>query len=420
MKKYTKYLALILSAVLLILCLMPSISADEETDAIDEGYVNVADFGADGSDKNDDYAAFEAALATGKNVYVPKGSYYVSKTIRVTDRILRGSEPGKTNIYGIMEDKKAPIVLAEGVSSVYDMKLTYTKKQCEGAVGGERVAIQLGSAEKGLESGSVIKSLYLQYAGTGVYNPKDAGCNGVLMENLQIYQTYRGVDMQGENRTSNSYSNLYINYHITAEAVVVDSGFTLEGSSYGETIHQLNVEHNTYETACVVLKNAKNINISVMHLEGVNLENDDSGWIYCENTSGYIGALTNYFTYIDTYKNSMIRFGDSDGKDKLVIGVLHNRGLNSPDNNSHTDWIAEIAERGVAKGMSVGGDTAADFRLFRRVDGAKGDYEVSLEYYTYLSYVSGTEEAKYFLNYHEPDENLSFSIKHEPKEAIRP
>ena len=411
-----KYLSLFLALLLVALCAVSFISASEETESFDKGYVVVTDFGAFGQDKDVDTEAFVKALATGKNIYVPEGNYYVSKTVKLSDRILRGCEPGSSRIYGTMTDKTAPIVLMEGISSLYDIMIDYSdSKSCIDANAGEKVGVQLGSAEKGLMPGSVLRSVRFHNIGTGIYNPANAECNGVLIENIEIYQYYRGIDMHGENRVGNSYSNVYINYHNTEKAIVVDCGFALEGSSYGETIHQLNVEHNTYKTASAILKNAKNFNISVMHFEGVNLLNDDSGWLYCENSSGYIGTLTNYFTYMNSRKNSMIRLGDSDGTNKIVIGTLHNRGLNAPDTNSHTDWVAEIAERGLEKGMITGGVYAKDFVLFRRAKGAKGEYEITLDFYSYYYYKKG--ETPYYLNYMDKNDNIKFTIKHKPEEA---
>ena len=67
-------------------------------------YVNVLDYGAIGTanpaNVTADTAAFAAAMATGKNVFVPEGTYYSSSTISVgAYQILRGGGQGKTNIY---------------------------------------------------------------------------------------------------------------------------------------------------------------------------------------------------------------------------------------------------------------------------------------------------------------------------------
>ena len=44
-------------------------------------FVNVKDFGAKGDGVTDDTAAFEAAAATGRDIFVPKGTYNVSKSV---------------------------------------------------------------------------------------------------------------------------------------------------------------------------------------------------------------------------------------------------------------------------------------------------------------------------------------------------
>lgn len=67
-------------------------------------YVSVKDFGAVGTavpgNITLDTAAFTAALATGKNVYVPEGTYYTSSTISIGyGQCLFGGGQYRTNIY---------------------------------------------------------------------------------------------------------------------------------------------------------------------------------------------------------------------------------------------------------------------------------------------------------------------------------
>jgi hypothetical protein len=73
-------------------------------DMINGEYVNVLDYGAIGtanpSNEAADTAAFAAAMATGKNVFVPEGTYYTSQTISISqNQVLRGAGRGKTRIY---------------------------------------------------------------------------------------------------------------------------------------------------------------------------------------------------------------------------------------------------------------------------------------------------------------------------------
>ncbi len=416
MNKVKKLIVFSLISVMLLLCISSVAVAEKNVDSIDEGYVNVVDFGAIGTDEEDDTDAFEAAIATGKNIYVPKGKFYISRTLKITDRILRGSEAARTVIWGDLSNKTEPIFLVEGVSSISDIRAGYlTNEECVDSKQGEKVVIQLGSADRGVEIGTILENLYLVYCGTAIYNPADAKCNGAIIENLHILQRYRGIDMQGTNRIGNQYSNLYMGFTDVEKSHEVNCGLALEGSSFGETVHQLNVEHNDYTIACAVLKNCKNFNISTIHFEGIHLANDYTGWLYAENSTGYIGAYTTYYSYISELDNSMILMGEGDGTNKIYIGEIHNVGLNQPDTSTHLDWHAELTEKGYTKSMSNGGPATKDFRLFRRNQGSKGEYEVIVDYYSYYSFADN--DPPYYLNFVEKDDDLKFTIKHEAKEA---
>lgn len=389
-----KFISVVLSLVLICLCLMPSVFAKNNEEAIvDEGFVNIEDFGARGSDDKDDTAAFEKALATGKNLYLPKGNFYVSKTIVLSDRILCGSSPSKTRIFGIIADKTSPIILMDGVSSLYDIVIGYkTKSECNGAKQGEKVAIQIGSNNKPLEAGSVVKSIYLLYNGTSVYCPEDSGCNRVMFENIEIkHFTYRGFDMQAKNRMLNSYSNCYITSHSQTEPECkVDCGFALEGSSYCESLNQVNVEHDEYNYA-VILKNAQGINVSSMHLEGVCLRTKDAGYVFVENTSGYIASICTMYTRVMQKNNYLFYFGDSQSSDVLEIDLVQCRGLNGFDKIAHPLWDKDRITKGLDRGLLDGSAEAKTFRLFGRKANAIGKYTVNVGYNSYLSYLNGKE-----------------------------
>ncbi len=412
-----KLITLLLCIILVSLCFIPNIFAEEtESTSVDAGYVNVVDFGAKGDDKNDDTPAFEAALATGKNIYVPKGAFYVSKTITLTDRILCGSSPSKTQIYGIMADKMSPIVLMEGVSSLYDVVLAYkTKDECVGSKQGEKVAIQAGSSNKPLEPGSIVRSVYLVNNGTSVYSPADSGCSGVMFENVEIkHFLYRGFDMQCENRMLNSYSNCYItSYNQEVPECQVDCGFALEGSSWGESLNQINVEHDEY-MAAVIFKNANGLNVSSMHLEGVTLRTADAGYVFVENTSGYIASVCTLFTRITKMNNYIFYFGDSQSSDALAINVFQCRGLNNFDQPTHPWWNEDRIAKGLDRGFLDGSPEAADFRLFGRKPNAKGEYTLNIGYNSYYTYLHNQPNNDIeFYRMYESGKNFNVNIENE-------
>lgn len=66
---------------------------------INGAYVNVLDYGADPTGVADSASAFTAAMATGKNVFVPVGTYTTSVTINVgAGQVLKGAGQAKTVI----------------------------------------------------------------------------------------------------------------------------------------------------------------------------------------------------------------------------------------------------------------------------------------------------------------------------------
>ncbi len=56
----------------------------------DNYFVSVKDFGAKGDGSADDTAAFKAALASGKNVYIPVGIYIISETLYFKNQVIKG------------------------------------------------------------------------------------------------------------------------------------------------------------------------------------------------------------------------------------------------------------------------------------------------------------------------------------------
>lgn len=66
---------------------------------IDGAYVNVLDFGADPTGSDDSYAAIQAALDTGKNVFVPQGNYKITATLEFTstDQVFFGENGNALN-----------------------------------------------------------------------------------------------------------------------------------------------------------------------------------------------------------------------------------------------------------------------------------------------------------------------------------
>jgi hypothetical protein len=92
------------------------------------GLYNVRDFGAKPDDTTDDWAAIQAAIdaaSTGTSpygtVYVPRGTYYVSKPLHITRGIkFYGAGRGATTITGYSADQGAVLVVSPPTSLGYN------------------------------------------------------------------------------------------------------------------------------------------------------------------------------------------------------------------------------------------------------------------------------------------------------------
>lgn len=382
-----RLLTVVLCLALLLCALVPLTLLADDVTGIDDGFVSVEDFGATANDNKDDYQAFKSALATGKNVYVPDGRFVVSDTIVVEDASVFGLTSGVTFIRGNFDDKSKPIMIIKGKSNVSDIAFIYQNTDIAAdEKQGERVGIQIGDNARGLEAGSVLSNLHFNYVGTAIYCPKDSSCNGVLFDTIEIAQLcYRGVDMQCENRKGNTYSNIYINdgnYY-----KLVNAGFALEGSEYSPVLNQINIEHSVALYG-LILRNVKNFNISSIHFEGWTISQNDMGFVYAENSSGYFGNLTHILNFIRCYNTSLIRMGDSQNGDVIKIGNINLRGVNQPHDTLIAIREDLMADLGGLENRGLKTPQSKTFVVFERDKNAKGDYQIAYENYAFYSYHS--------------------------------
>ncbi|MBO5200648.1 MAG: hypothetical protein J6B93_05140 [Clostridia bacterium] len=379
-----KISAVVLALALALLMVFPfGASADEEVSSPDAGFVNVEDFGALGSDQKDDFAAFEAALKTGKNLYVPTGTFMLSKPLIIEDRILRGVGSAASGLRGI-GDKDIPIVIVKGRSFVSDLQFSFRPQDIAADEAmGQRVALQVGDKERGLEAGSELRNLFFDRVGTAIYSPAEAKpAKGVLFDTLEVqHYSYRGVDMQSLGRSGNTYSNIYINdqalYKLTS------AGFALEGSEFGPVLGQINIEHGSMLSG-IIFKNVKGFTAGAIHIEGVAISQNDMGSIYAENSTGYIANLTHILNFIRCYNTSLIRLGDGDGK--IVVGNINLRGVNQPDEGLFSNIPEWMEELGSMSNRGLKTPQAKSFVVFERDKAARGDYGIVYENYGFYSY----------------------------------
>ena len=88
----------------------PAFGTDSETRyPSDAGFVNVKDFGAKGDGVTDDTEAIQNAIYAGKTVFLPKGTYLVSKTISWSS--LREKGPQRTNFVMLVGENRSETII---------------------------------------------------------------------------------------------------------------------------------------------------------------------------------------------------------------------------------------------------------------------------------------------------------------------
>ena len=404
MKKVLKSIAAFALAMICAV-LVFTIGSALENRSTSQGFVSVADFGATPDDDLDDTKAFLDAVATGESVYIPAGEFIVSQSIAIKDLRVTGNGMTRSAIRGAMADKKTPILILEGCAHVEDLAVTFLEEELTRIKDreGDYVAIQTGSEGNPMTVGGAIRNILFRFVGTGIYSPKgqNTGAHGIIIDTIEFMQfSYRGIDMQTENRKGNTYSNMYIAslaHAINQEPS--DSGFALEGSETGAVINQLNVEHTKIKRP-IIFKNVKNLSVSSIHVEGVTISETNMGYAFVENSSGFIGGFTVLFTPIDFERGSVFCFGNAASPQTLKIGTIHVCGLNCPHIPIHGE-----REAGLTK------NAARSFIMLDRKAGATGSYTVELDNYVYYTYVADVQEYEAFKC--STDKNLTIKMRKE-------
>ncbi len=373
-------------------------SEEEETLPASGGYVNIRDYGADGTTRADCYAAFVQAALTGKSIYVPAGTYYVSGPIQLRNQNLYGDGMFQSFIVSTASDSSVPILYLGRSCGVEDINLSFDESLITGnETSGERPGIITGDNYNPgwpLQRGSQINRVHIANTGTAIYSPmkgvEESTSFSVAYTNLEIQDfSFRGIDFVSKTRTGNVFSNIYMKSKHT-----VDSLFNMAGEESETTIIQLNLEHTKVRRAALSLDGCRALALSTLHIEGIELVEDDSCYIYLENSSGRMDAVSVYYTAVDAADCSLIKIGDAvydineswqssppATLSKMNIGTLHLKGIHDPNTGLH------------GTRPQPGLNNLDNFLFVKRESNALGSYRVKIENYVYYTFQS--DAAKY-------------------------
>lgn len=356
----------------------------DDTEKITGGYANVLDFGANGEDTKDDYPAFLKAAMTDKTIFVPKGTYYLSATLELTNQNLIGEGMFQTKILSTDQSLSAVILSLGRTCTVTDLTIGFKPGIVNGSEGaGQRVGILTGNSLYSLQRGSQVSRVRINNVGTAIFSKggEDYASFSVEYDTLEISNfSFRGIDFASKVRTGNVFTNIYM-----SSSYKVDSLFCMRGEESEVSITQLNLEH-TSAAAAMRLSGVRALSIDTLHIEGIILEDENASLIELNNTSGSIEALSVYYCGFDAPNQSIFTILDgiydinetwAQGNKPhtlsyLRIGTLHVKGLHDTNSKLH--------------GPRPGLKELSGFNFFYRPQSAKGSFKVEIDNYVYFSF----------------------------------
>ncbi len=369
---------LLLAAAVCMTCLGGGMTLAEERaeDAVKQT-VTPEEFGGYPSDGEDDTEAFRQALATGHILQLSKGAYELSAPLALTEQSVLGAGSSATILSSSCGDKAQPILRLGGRCTVSDLTLQYGDKLVDWTEKeGERVAVWLGGEKPA--DGSQLKNLRITQVGTGIYAPdnENAGASRLLADTLYIPDfSYRGVDLQKAGQVGNTFSNVYIGGKASLE-IPRSAGFAAEGGEYNLVVDQLNLEHSIFDSA-LLLRNCYGARLGSVHMEAVGQAGPGTGSVRVENADVFIDGITMYYNPLDYPDCSIVELGDAGSGEgnRLVVGTLHLKGLNSVHPNNHA-----------AREGGLNNPNARGFKVISRSAGATGTYEVDIAAYVWYTW----------------------------------
>lgn len=343
--------ALILSVSFLLGMGRNESKKQSESTGYNQALLNICDYGAIPNDGKDDSLAFELTITAGNEpIYLPPGTYNISKSIIAQEASIIGAGSDKTVIIADFESAREPIIWVGGHSQIRDLTIKFAEHCINGTeVDGERVGIITTSKAKGsLTRGGSISNVRIENVGTGLYIPNKnvieqfapagnddwgTGCAfSATFENISVIDfSFRGVCAESTQRTGNIWRNIYLS-----------SGKYEANTAYYTTRAESESSMSEITVANSKLKNAvrfeESYGITMTNLTIINTQliEDNTAFLYYNKSN----IILNGFTVINSApqgdKQSFIRVGDVAYRDTYyypTAGFLHiyNMSILNPD-----------------------------------------------------------------------------------------
>lgn len=244
--------------------------------------VNIAGFGASpGAPAATNDAAFSAALATGRPVYVPGYGFGSPYNISVPIDMTAGSlsligDAGSTNIVQAT-DSAAIIQIGGGQVVLQGLRLRHSGSAPSATTG------------NGIETYSLthsrITDVTIECSATCLRSVSGYFFSN-LLENLEMLRFYQhGIRIDQTGNTGSCWNNIYVSNKGWGASPLVSQGVIVHLQYLQDSVfNQLNIEHCTTSGYALFINGTSNITFNGLHIEGVNI----TGW-----SGAYIQAYGN-------------------------------------------------------------------------------------------------------------------------------
>lgn len=211
----------ILFVAVLIFLIFPNLYSSNDISPCNN-LISIKDFGAIGDGIKDDTKAFQKALISTSSLYIPKGTYLLSKTLTLPPQF---SLVGENRIESILLFDRVnglnfiPKKLNDGHLNIENITVEFKGKPLE-----NKIVVNFTGV-----SYSRINNVVIKYFGTGLFlsRLKDSfGVNGCYFNNIEdtyIYWCHRGVDINDDSGFSCNHNKFYNIYYKGASLYVKDA-----------------------------------------------------------------------------------------------------------------------------------------------------------------------------------------------------
>lgn len=344
-------------------------------------------------------AAFSSAFAYSRQVNLAGTYYGVGSTVSFDNAHLVGQSVSggkQSRIVGLsaLLPVNAAVIAPGRTSGVEYLTISYdslTGSETEG----QRVGMDVSGDVFTLQRASWVNQVSFVNVGTAMHD-YGVGIFSVSFGSIEVVSfSYAAIHLTGVSRTGSDFGNWYIG--TPSSNYTPTYGVCLAGRDHGGSFRQLNIEHTTFLHSALYCSAQRGMDITNLHLEGIDVASAGSRHVYMTESSINIecfSLLNSRASYDDL---AVVEFGsaiyDSIGsysarssQSYLRIGTFQLKGVSDPNHTIYPEY--PVGRRGL--------NNIPGFTWLRREAGyPNADYTVEIHDHQWASYAGRVDSSIY-------------------------